>query len=266
MLFTSPPRLLPVLLHRIAAASPPPMTSSPSSLFFVLAAKSKAEIELAKQLKDTDALTLTEDNDDEEEIAVKLYSEMREEEKVVSSFDVGKYMSSNGTDRFGRFLVWSPGLGSTQDVVSKNFGVIPVGSVCVADVQFKGRGRPKNVWDSCKGCLMFSFTIQMEDGRMVPLVQYKTHRAPSRIGVNLDNRYPTTCLNAALQELISTSCLLRREDIMCSFFNKFEKYFDLFSVQGFQPLEDLYCKAWLHSQRDHFVSVAQLVQVQFCNF
>ena len=29
-----------------------------------------------------------------------------------------------------------------------------------------------NVWESPKGCLMFSFTIQMEDGRIVPLVQY----------------------------------------------------------------------------------------------
>lgn len=29
-----------------------------------------------------------------------------------------------------------------------------------------------NVWESPKGCLLFSFTIQMEDGRIVPLVQY----------------------------------------------------------------------------------------------
>lgn len=76
---------------------------------------------------------------------------------------------------------------------------MPVGGVCVADVQFKGRGsniisaicigillyilvifvfvlvcegRSTNVWQSPKGCLMYSFTIQMEDGRVVPLVQY----------------------------------------------------------------------------------------------
>ncbi|GAB2290848.1 ATP-dependent 5'-3' DNA helicase hcs1 [Dionaea muscipula] len=34
---------------------------------------------------------------------------------------------------------------------------------------------------------------------------------------------------------------------MSSFFNKFEEYFDLFMLQGFQPLEDLYYKTWLHS-------------------
>ena len=33
-------------------------------------------------------------------------------------------------------------------------------------------GRTKNVWESPKGGLLFSFTLQMEDGRVVPLVQY----------------------------------------------------------------------------------------------
>lgn len=33
-------------------------------------------------------------------------------------------------------------------------------------------GRSKNLWESPPGCLMFSFTIQMEDGRIVPLLQY----------------------------------------------------------------------------------------------
>lgn len=33
-------------------------------------------------------------------------------------------------------------------------------------------GRSKNVWESPKGCLLFSYTMQMEDGRVVPFVQY----------------------------------------------------------------------------------------------
>lgn len=33
-------------------------------------------------------------------------------------------------------------------------------------------GRSQNVWESPKGSLLFSFTMQMEDGRVVPLVQY----------------------------------------------------------------------------------------------
>ncbi|KAG5575505.1 hypothetical protein H5410_055639 [Solanum commersonii] len=49
---------------------------------------------------------------------------------------------------------------------------LPVGTVCVADVQLKGRGRSSNLWQSPKGCLLFSFSIQMEDGRVVPHLQY----------------------------------------------------------------------------------------------
>lgn len=33
-------------------------------------------------------------------------------------------------------------------------------------------GRSKNTWESPRGCLMFSFSLQMEDGRVVPLLQY----------------------------------------------------------------------------------------------
>ena len=33
-------------------------------------------------------------------------------------------------------------------------------------------GRTNNLWVSPPGCLMFSFTIEMENGRVVPLLQY----------------------------------------------------------------------------------------------
>ncbi|PWA76534.1 holocarboxylase synthase 1 [Artemisia annua] len=100
-----------------------------------------------------------------------LQSEMeRQSEK--DEFDTNTYMTSLMTTCFGRLLLWSPRLPSTQDVVSLNFSEIPIGSVCIADVQFKGRGRSQNVWESPKGALLFSFTIQMEDGHVVPLVQY----------------------------------------------------------------------------------------------
>lgn len=88
-----------------------------------------------------------------------------------------------------------------MNYVLRNFCELFVGAVCVADVQYKGRGlksqlvvdidrllcfvigiqfilcfffpgRSKNVWESPKGCLSFSFTLQMEDGRVVPLIQY----------------------------------------------------------------------------------------------
>jgi biotin--protein ligase len=42
-------------------------------------------------------------------------------------------------------------------------------TLCVID---EYAGRTKNVWESPKGCLMYSFTLEMEDGRVVPLIQY----------------------------------------------------------------------------------------------
>lgn len=52
------------------------------------------------------------------------------------------------------------------------------------------------------------------------------------IGLNLDNESPTTCLNAVLRKINSASHRLSREDVLASFFNKFENMFDIFSNQG----------------------------------
>ncbi|RCV05344.1 hypothetical protein SETIT_1G076200v2 [Setaria italica] len=89
-----------------------------------------------------------------------------------AGFDAGAYMGALRARRFGRWMLWSPRIGSTQDLIAQNFAKLPVGVVCVADVQFKGRGRSKNVWESPPGCLMFSFTSQMQDARKLPLMQY----------------------------------------------------------------------------------------------
>ncbi|KAK1384416.1 Holocarboxylase synthetase 2 [Heracleum sosnowskyi] len=140
---------------------------SESNCILVLAGKSASEKELANSMKISNLPKLP----DVEDVSVLLHSECRESQNE-ESFRINSYMNSLSTKRFGRFFIWSPRLPSTHDVVTKNFGELPVGSVCVADVQYKGRGRSMNVWESPKGCLMFSFTIQMEDGRIVPLVQY----------------------------------------------------------------------------------------------
>ncbi|KQK03484.2 hypothetical protein BRADI_2g08160v3 [Brachypodium distachyon] len=151
---------------------------------------------------------------------------------VDAGFDAGAYMGALRARRFGRWMLWSPRMGSTHDLVSQNFAKLPVGVVCVADVQFKGRGRSKNVWESPPGCLMFSFTSQMSD---------------ARIGLNVDNEEPTTCLNAALRKVNADSPGLKQEDILASFFNKFEDLFEIFTNQGFKALEERYYNSWLHS-------------------
>ncbi|VVB17776.1 unnamed protein product [Arabis nemorensis] len=139
-----------------------------SSCSMVLCGKSSEETEIATRLKNDNVLEI------QDNTKVSIFLESEAENLLVKhdSFNLSLFMDSISTHRFGRFLIWSPRLSSTHDVVAPNFSELPIGTVCVADVQFKGRGRSKNVWESPKGCLMFSFTLQMEDGRIVPLTQY----------------------------------------------------------------------------------------------
>ncbi|THU71185.1 hypothetical protein C4D60_Mb08t32870 [Musa balbisiana] len=288
-----PPRspILPLSAARLSSYCGGAMDGCGHSTVLVLAGKSPQEDDLARFLKSrSDTLKLL----DEEagEVRVLLRSDAYH-----PTFDSQFYMGALTASRFGRLLIWSPRLPSTHDLVSKNFGELPVGTVCVTDVQIKGRGRAKNVWESPMGCLLFSFTLQMEDGRKLPLLQYvvslavteaikelcqtnglpqldirikwpndlylnglkvggilctSTYRSKhfnvcAGIGLNLDNEKPTACLNAVLKEINSGSLCLRREDILASFFNKFENLFEVFLDQGFQSLEELYYKTWLHS-------------------
>ncbi|GAB2290846.1 hypothetical protein Dimus_025110 [Dionaea muscipula] len=137
------PRLVPSAFTSHCSSSSPVMASqSPprsEKLVLVLCGKSPSEIELAKLLKDSNALKLN----DNHTIEVHLLSQSGkpgDDEKL--PFDVDSFMAAISTNRFGRLLIW-------------NFGELPVGSVCVADVQFKGRGRSKNAWESPTVALCF---------------------------------------------------------------------------------------------------------------
>ncbi|KAG5524980.1 hypothetical protein RHGRI_031609 [Rhododendron griersonianum] len=299
----------PLTSPRSLSQSVPAMDSqSPCQL--VLFGKSSAEKELAKSIKDSKALKLS----DNAQLEIVLHSDT-ETPVEENCFRCDSFLSSLSTTRFGRFLIWSPRLPSTHDVVSQSLKPTDVIfqrwtaisasfllEQCVLlmfSLKAEGdcAGRSQNMWESPRGCLMFSFTLQMEDGRVVPLVQYvvclamteaindvchkngipylhvrikwpndlylnglkvggilctstyrsKKFNVSAGIGLNIDNEQPTTCLNAVLQKLTSISCQLQREDILAAFFNKFEDLFDLFIDKGFQPLEQLYYQAWLHS-------------------
>ncbi|OVA08013.1 Biotin protein ligase [Macleaya cordata] len=294
------------------------VSSSPSVLL-VLSGKSSSEIEIAQSLKNNKNLKLPDSNSVISIFLQSLKMDNKPCDDDEDSFRTEVYMNSLSTVRFGRFLIWSPLLSSTHNLVSQNFGDLPIGTVCVADVQFNGRGLSKNVWESPKGCLLFSFTLQMEDGRVVPLVQYvvslavteaindvchanglpyldvkikwpndlylyglkvggilctSTYRSKkfnisAGVGLNVDNEKPTTCLNAVLRGLTSVAFQLKREEILAAFFNRFEILFDIFLNQGFQALEELYYKTWLHSgqrvviqEKDEGQSVENVVTIQ----
>lgn len=137
------------------------------SPFLVICCKSFEESGLAQSLKTKlETLKLLE----EEEVKIVLHSEI--DACTPLTFEAQLYMEALSARNFGRFLIWSPRLPSTHDLVSQNFCELPVGTVCITDIQFKGRGRAKNVWESPEGCLLFSFTLGMEDGHKLPLLQY----------------------------------------------------------------------------------------------
>ncbi|XP_055834737.1 biotin--protein ligase 2-like [Solanum dulcamara] len=275
----------------------------------LLAGKSNEDNDLAKVLKDNNTLQLHKNG---EEVEVVLHPDL-ETPFEDDAFRIEEYFNSLSTTRFGRLLIYSPKLSSTHDVISQNNSDLPVGSVCVADVQLKGRGRSSNLWQSPKGCLLFSFSIQMEDGRVVPHLQYvvclamteaikaiclekgtphldvrikwpndlylgglkvggilstsvyrsKKFYVSAGVGLNVGNEKPTTCLNAALKRVNPLSRELKREDIIAAFFNKFENLYDVFLEQGFQALEELYYRTWLHSGQRVIVQERSNDQDQF---
>ena len=52
------------------------------------------------------------------------------------------------------------------------------------------------------------------------------------VGLNVDNKKPTTCLNGFLRELSIVAYQFKREDILAAFFDKFEQFYNLFVDQG----------------------------------
>lgn len=75
----------------------------------------------------------------------------------------------------------------------------------------------------------------------------KKFHVSAGIGLNVANEKPTTCLNTAIEKSTSCDFQLKREDVMAAFFNNFEKLYEVFMEKGFEPLEELYYKTWLHS-------------------
>lgn len=188
-----PPRspILPLSAARLSSYCGGAMDGCGHSTVLVLAGKSPQEDDLARFLKSrSDTLKLL----DEEagEVRVLLRSDAYH-----PTFDSQFYMGALTASRFGRLLIWSPRLPSTHDLVSKwehrkipsfllipiawivswilslifdlwvvdrNFGELPVGTVCVTDVQIKGRGvdRKQNMVFGffSRGAMKFSFLIK----------------------------------------------------------------------------------------------------------
>lgn len=86
------------------------------SCSLVLYGKSSVENDTAKRLKKENVLKLP---DDTTKVSLFLDSEINNLVRDGDSFNPSLFMNSLSTARFGRFLIWSPRLSSTHDVVSQ---------------------------------------------------------------------------------------------------------------------------------------------------
>ncbi|CAI7852230.1 unnamed protein product [Closterium sp. NIES-54] len=99
--------------------------------------------------------------------------------KDLVGFDVDRFFCALSTDGLGRTLLASKRISSTHSLVSKSFETLPIGTVCISRIQYSGRGRGGNMWESPEGCLMFSLSLRWIDGRTLPLLQSERGQRPS---------------------------------------------------------------------------------------
>lgn len=225
-----------------------------------------------------------------------------------SDFNAASYYSFLNTRCLGRLLLTATTTASTQSFLQQNVANLPDGVVFVADQQSGGKGRGGNVWQSPKGCLMFSALTRLDvSGQRLPFVQYlvtlaivkalqeevklvlglrSNHPNPALdirikwpndvyakhgsvkmggvlcnssfrqgkfhlilgVGLNLLNKYPTTCLDSLIKEEIKEcSMQICSERVLATILNHLEPMLDRLCSEGFSPFEKEYYELWLHS-------------------
>ncbi|EAL63017.1 biotin--[acetyl-CoA-carboxylase] ligase 1 [Dictyostelium discoideum AX4] len=139
----------------------------------------------------------TSGNNDEERLVLLLKQQQQEVEKD-KTFDTNKYFNELSTILFGKNLIHSEVISSTQDIMLKYLTYTRQGLVMIADQQTKGRGRGVNKFLSPLGCLLMSFKCKQTDGNKLPFLQYLAgmamveaiHSFPSASDLNLRLKWP----------------------------------------------------------------------------
>lgn len=85
-------------------------------------------------------------------------------------------------------------------------------------------GRSKNVWESPIGCLMFSFTIQMDNGRIVPLLQYVVSLAITEAIKDISNQNVSKSIQLLTFLLSVVNQMQLRASVMYSRQSKITSY------------------------------------------
>jgi len=132
--------------------------------YFEAHGRSSEEIE---QLRSLDSKIFKEEN-----VLVKISKEEEHGGNNSPSFDVDSFYRNLRSETTGNFLFVTKQCKSTQDFITKFIEQIPIGSVCVADIQSHGRGRGGNNWVASSGGLLFSFSVSICDRKNLILLQY----------------------------------------------------------------------------------------------
>ncbi|KAM9995806.1 hypothetical protein ACTFIY_001990 [Dictyostelium cf. discoideum] len=132
---------------------------------------------------------------DEERLVILLKQKEVEKDKT---FDTNKYFKELSTNIFGKNLIHSEVISSTQDIMLKYLTYTRQGLVMIADQQTKGRGRDGNKFLSPIGSLSMSFKCKQTDCNKLPFLQYLTgmamaeaiHSFPIASDLNLRLKWP----------------------------------------------------------------------------
>ncbi|KAK9943933.1 hypothetical protein M0R45_009522 [Rubus argutus] len=192
-------------------------------------------------------------------------SELEKPFKEDNAFGIDSFINSLSTNRFGKVFGLHACRRRTTSFL-KIFVSLRLLRFMLLMFSIKGEKfvifrRPKNVWESPKDCLLFSFTLQMEDGRVMPQIQYVVSLAVTeaikdvcdRNGlpyVDVRIKWPNDIYLNGLNVggiLFTSTYKLKKFNVSAGIGLNFEKLYDLFIHQGFQSLEELYYKTWLHS-------------------
>ena len=173
-------------------------------------------------------------------------------------------------------MVWLKETDSTQEVLKK--GSYPEGTVVVADVQKRGKGRKGRRWESQEGGLYFSFVLSAKNFRevlQIPLVVgfsvsealdsfglptmvkwpndvYLKGRKVSGVlverlgdkivvgvGVNVNQRsFPEEIRETATSMFLASGRIFERKEVLMRVLGRSQENLGLFSREGFPPFKE----------------------------
>eukprot|EP00884_Botryococcus_braunii_P002285 jgi/Botrbrau1/12057/Bobra.0295s0012.1 len=90
---------------------------------------------------------------------------------------------------------------------------------------------------------------------------YRDHRfhLVSGVGLNVDNRQPTTCVNGLFEAKQRAAGLpepytaISKEDLLAAILERLEPMLTTLETDGFKPLQEAYLASWLHSNQRVFI-------------